>query len=64
MTPKRFHILSLTFWILFGVPATYFWMDSVAWVAFMSLWSNISSDLAGYRAASAEKKIDEQNKGK
>lgn len=45
--------LTLT-WSALTVPTLLWWKDSVAWVAYMSLWANIAAHASAWQGARAE----------
>lgn len=45
--------LTLT-WLLLGIPTMLWWKESIAWVAWMSLYANVASHWAAYQGARAE----------
>ena len=52
------HLALTIAWVLLIVPTVVWWKDSIAWVAFMSLYANIVGHAAAYSAERAETKED------
>lgn len=55
-----FHWVAMLLWLVVGGFVTWRHPDSVAWVAFMSLYANIVGHWGAAQAARAEKKMEEK----
>jgi hypothetical protein len=51
---KRLHASLAITWGLLAVPTVLWWRESILWVAFMSLYANVSGHWAAYQATRAE----------
>jgi hypothetical protein len=51
---RRIHAVLTVFWLLLGIPTLLWWKDSIAWVAWMSLYANVASHWAAWQASRAE----------
>lgn len=54
-TMLRIHATATVVWLLLAIPTVLLWRNSVAWVAFMSLYANVASHWAAWQATRAEK---------
>jgi hypothetical protein len=55
----RIHLWLVVAWTLLIVPTLLWWRESILWIAFMSLYANISGHFAAYQAARSERAIEE-----
>jgi hypothetical protein len=55
---ERRHLILAGFWAVLIVPTVLWWRDSVLWVAFLSLYANIASELAAHHALRAHAHAD------
>lgn len=51
---KRLHFALMGVWICLIIPTFLWWSDSILWIAFMSLYANISTHWSAAQAARAE----------
>lgn len=52
------HLILAGVWAVLILPTIVWWRDSVLWVAFLSLYANIASEVAAHHALQAEKNGD------
>lgn len=60
VTQARAHLILTVVWCVLVVPTVVWWHDSIAWVAFMSIYAIIASHWACWEAARAKEAIEEQ----
>lgn len=51
---KKFHLYGLMFWGILIIPTVLWWKNSVAFIAFASIYANIVGHAAAYQGARAE----------
>lgn len=51
---KRIHLVLTLFWLSLTVPTLLWWKDSIAFVAWISLYANVASHWAAYQGARSE----------
>jgi hypothetical protein len=49
------HLIMAAIWVVLIVPTVAWWSDSVLWVAFLSIYANVASEIAAHHALRAEK---------
>lgn len=56
---KNRHLALASTWGLLAVPTVLWWKDSVLWVAILSLYANLASEIAAHHALRAEKEVSD-----
>jgi cytoskeletal protein RodZ len=51
---RRLHLYGLIFWVALILPTVLWWKNSVAFIAFASIYANIVGHAAAYQGARAE----------
>lgn len=55
---RKVHATLTLSWLLLGIPTMLWWKESIAWVAWMSLYANVASHWSAYQGARAEDSAD------
>lgn len=51
---RRIHLTLTLAWLALGIPTLLWWKNSIAWVAWMSLYANVVGHWSAMQAARAE----------
>lgn len=55
---RRFNAIATAVWLALVIPTVWWWRDSIAWVAAMSVWANVAGHFSSWQAARAEEAAD------
>lgn len=60
---SKFHLIATIVWIILVIPTILWWLESLKWVVFMSIYAIIISHYGAYQSARAEEAVSTSGSG-
>jgi hypothetical protein len=58
VTMRRFNFWAMVFWIVPGIPVSFYLRSSLPWIVFLSVYAIIATHMAGWRADVPDREIE------
>jgi hypothetical protein len=55
---RRFNFWAMVFWIVPGIPVSFYLRSSLPWIVFLSVYAIIATHMAGWRADVPDREIE------